>query len=162
MSHLHNFSFLIEDVIAGSAHPGRGEILEANLSELRDLGFGAIVTVCETPLESGPLDEHEFRSLHLDVSDFTAPTLEQIDAAMQFVGESAHDGEAVLIHCFAGMGRTGTLLACYLVSEGRSAGMAIEEVRRARPGSIEDPSQERVIHAWELHVRGSHKKAATP
>lgn len=162
MSHLHNFSFLIDDVIAGSAHPGRGEMLVENLRELRGLGFGAIVTVCEEPLESDPLDKHEFRSLHLDVSDFTAPTLEQIEAAMQFVGESARAGEAVLIHCFAGMGRTGTLLACYLVSEGRPAGEAIDEVRRARPGSIEDPSQERVIHAWELHVRSAHKKAATP
>ncbi len=162
MGHLHNFSFLIDDVIAGSSHPGRGEMLEENLRELRGLGIGAIVTVCEEPLDSGPLDENEFRSLHLDVSDFKAPTIGQIESAMQFMGQSSREGKAVLVHCFAGMGRTGTLLACYLVSEGRSAGVAIDEVRRARPGSIEDPSQERVIHAWELHVRGSHKKAATP
>ena len=50
-----------------------------------------------------------------------------------------------VVHCDAGIGRTGTMLACYLVSKGYNAEKAIEEVRIKRPGSIETVKQEEVI-----------------
>jgi atypical dual specificity phosphatase len=43
---------------------------------------------------------------------------------------------AVLMHCQGGYGRTGTMLACYLVSQGWEAEKAMAEARARRPGSI--------------------------
>ena len=54
----------------------------------------------------------------------------------------AHEKEmGVVVHCGAGLGRTGVVLACYFVNKGLSAQNAIARVRRLRPGSIETEDQ---------------------
>ncbi|MHC4885453.1 MAG: phosphatase domain-containing protein, partial [Planctomycetota bacterium] len=57
-------------------------------------------------------------------------------------------------HCGTGIGRTGTMLACYLVAQGRSADAAIRELRRSRPGSIETRAQIRVVHDYATVLAG--------
>lgn len=58
----------------------------------------------------------------------------------------ASPSQAVGVHCALGFGRTGTMLACYLVKERRlAAGDAIAEIRRLRPGSIETYEQEKAV-----------------
>ncbi|EOA93487.1 Dual specificity protein phosphatase 23, partial [Anas platyrhynchos] len=80
------------------------------------------------------------------VPDFTPPTPGQIQSFLQLVeeangrGRGPHGcaGQAVAVHCLLGHGRTGTLLACYLVkARALSGAAAIREIRRLRPGSIE-------------------------
>jgi len=51
-----------------------------------------------------------------------------------------------MVHCLAGQGRTGTILASYLVKyQKMSADEAIQKVREERPGSIQSFSQEEII-----------------
>jgi len=58
----------------------------------------------------------------------------------------AHERKmAMAIHCAAGLGRTGVVLACYFIDKGLSATNAIARVRRLRPGSIETAEQEDAI-----------------
>jgi len=53
----------------------------------------------------------------------------------------------------AGMGRAGTVLACYLVKYQKySAKDAIEKVRTKRPGSIQSEVQELAIQLYEKHT----------
>ena len=59
----------------------------------------------------------------------------------------------VAVHCLAGRGRTGTVLAAYFVHRGLSAREAIQKVRDLRPGSIEVPEQEDAIRAFERSRR---------
>lgn len=150
----HNFGYLGLSRIAGSGHPGFGTRLAETLAALREEGIEAILTVFEEPLDAPVLQEFGMKALHLPVPDFSPPTPEQIDRAMEFVETHARPDSGVLVHCYAGYGRTGTILACYLVARGMSAEAAIDEVRRIRPGSIEDPSQEDAIHAYERRRRG--------
>jgi atypical dual specificity phosphatase len=51
----------------------------------------------------------------------------------------------VAVHCGAGLGRTGVILACWFVSKNLSVKNAIARVRRLRPGSIETESQEEAV-----------------
>lgn len=148
MSLPYNFSFIWEDRVAGSGHPGTGEELEASLAALREEGVLAVLSLTEDPLEMGPIRRFEMDYMHLPVDDFTAPTQEQIDEAVQFIDEQLEHGRGALVHCRAGIGRTGTILACFLVSRGLSAPNAIRRVRRLRPGSVEVYAQEMAVHRY--------------
>ena len=53
------------------------------------------------------------------------------------------------MHCTLGMGRSGTMLACYLVKTTHcDAQQAIKIVREKRPGSIETEWQERLVQEF--------------
>ena len=57
------------------------------------------------------------------------------------------------MHCGAGMGRTGTMLACYLVGKGYSFQDALAHVRQRRPGSVETLEQEGVIRDYAEYLK---------
>jgi atypical dual specificity phosphatase len=88
-------------------------------------------------------------SVHLPFADFTAPSQAQLEAGVQAISSALARGQRVAVHCGGGLGRTGTLLACYLVfSEGVSADEAMARVRAARPGSIETDDQEQAVRRY--------------
>ncbi|MGI5819927.1 MAG: dual specificity protein phosphatase family protein [Armatimonadota bacterium] len=72
-----------------------------------------------------------------------------------YVDRHTREGCAVGVHCLAGLGRTGTLIACYLVTRGLSAEDAIAQVRRARPGSVQTELQEKAVERWEMIRSGT-------
>jgi protein-tyrosine phosphatase len=78
---------------------------------------------------------------HVPVVDMEAPTLEQVDRALSAITRANERQMGVAVHCTAGLGRTGVILACYFVTRGLSSSNAIARVRRLRPGSIETDEQ---------------------
>ena len=80
------------------------------------------------------------------MKNYTAPTADQLKTALDIITEAKKSGQVVAVHCAAGLGRTGTLVACYLIQdEGLSAIDAMRRVRFLRPGSIESKKQEMAI-----------------
>ncbi|MGR3317940.1 MAG: dual specificity protein phosphatase 23 [Candidatus Anammoxibacter sp.] len=142
-----NFSWLIKDEIAGMAKPVS---LVSDFKFLKSSDIGAIVSLTERPLQPSVIEEFGFEYTHIPVVDFTVPTSDQIDAFVRFSKDLRLKEKKIAVHCDAGMGRTGTMLAVYLVSsKGYTAKDAISEVRKKRPGSIETSEQEDVIYKYE-------------
>lgn len=148
-----NFSFIWESLLAGSGHPGQGGRLASALTTLRENEITSILSLSEDPLEKALLEEFDFQYLHLPLEDFTAPTLAQVETAMRFLNEQVDRGHGALVHCRAGIGRTGTILACFLVSRGWKAAEAIDAVRRKRPGSLEVLEQEEIVYEYARSLR---------
>ncbi len=136
------FSWVEKDILAAMARPGSQRDLEEDLAWLQSAGIRILVSLTEEPIPGKVLEKYDMEGLHLPVEDFTPPTLAQIDRFLEEVDRARLDGNALGIHCTAGKGRTGTMLAAYLVTRGLSAEEAIAQIRNLRPGSVETPGQE--------------------
>jgi len=145
-----NFSWLIGDKLAGSGMPTTSSEVEWVVKQ----GVKSIITMTEESLPESWIKDVKY--LHVPTQDLSAPDMEQIDKAVEFIHERIQNEEPVMVHCAAGIGRTGTILACYLVKYHKlSAKNAIEQVRKKRPGSIQSESQELAISMYYKHVSKS-------
>jgi protein-tyrosine phosphatase len=147
---MRGFYWLIEGMLAGCRLPGGrdGRTLDDDLAWLRRQGIGALLTLTEEPLPHGALERHGLAGLHLPVDDFTAPSPAQLHAALAFIDSQLSWGHAVAAHCLMGQGRTGCVLAVYLLRSGHTLDDAIAEVRAACPGAIESHHQEEALARW--------------
>ena len=142
-----NFSWLIEEKLAGSGMPTTSDELDWILKQ----GVKSIVTMTENSLPDSWIKDVNY--LHVPTPDLTAPDMDRIDTAVEFIHEQITNNEAVMVHCAAGMGRAGTILACYLVKyQKHSAKDAIQKIRKERPGSIQSDVQEMAIGFYEKHI----------
>lgn len=142
-----NFDWIVEGRLAAMAMPW-----PEDYPELRRRGVTAVLSLTDrAPAE---IEAAGFAFLALPVRDFHAPTPGQLDAAVEFIERTVDSGGACAVHCGAGLGRTGTVAAAWLVRRGRGAAEAIAEVRRRRPGSVETREQEAAVAAFERRTQG--------
>lgn len=128
-----------------------GRPAAGDLEWLVEQGVTHVVSLTETPLK--PVDGIDV--LHVPVVDMTAPTLDQLHKLVDYMRKVVAGDGKVVAHCMAGVGRTGTALAAYMVGEGMSAAEAIAFVRALRPGSIETDEQERAVEQYAELIGGA-------
>ena len=146
-----NFGWFSGTELAGCGRPES----EAEMEALKKEGVGAIVSLTGTPLNPDVVSRFGFGYLHSPLSG--TPSVEQIDQILRFVEQTHAASQRVLVHCGEGKGRTGTVLAAYLVSHGLAADDAIRVVRERRPGSVQTLEQENVLHEFENFVKRSKR-----
>ena len=136
---VYNFSWIVPDMVAGMAwpRPGAADWLERQ-------GVKAVLSLTEQL----PPAIAALQLLHLPIPDMTSPSLSQILSGVEFMRGIVELGGGVVAQCAAGLGRTGTFLAAYLVSDGMAPAQAIGHVRLLRPGSVETPEQERAVFRY--------------
>lgn len=120
---------------------------------MEEEGIEVLVTLTESPLEADWLETAGLESVHIPIEDFQAPTQNQIDAFTSIVDRESENGRAVGVHCLAGLGRSGTMVAAWFIHEGLNAREAIELTRELRPGSIETASQEAALQTYSDRLR---------
>ena len=85
---------------------------------------------------------------HEPIEDFTTPKLESAQRLVAEIAAMLERGDTVALHCWAGLGRAGTIAACLLVKLGMKPNDAIAAVRDARPGAIQTHEQEAFVRAF--------------
>ncbi len=96
--------------------------------------------------------QENLEALHLPIPDFDIPNdKEMFGSAIKYVDNSARTGNNIVIHCLAGLGRTGLFMAClakhHLNFEGNEA---IGWVRKFIPGALENRLQEKFVIGFKV------------
>lgn len=133
-------------IVNGKLYACRYPRTESDWDTLANHGVTTIVNLHAEPHETHTLGNYRFDQLHMYVPNFQPPTVDQMREVLALLDDPT---KVVAIHCLAGLGRTGTVAACYMVSsQGMSARQAIDHVRRCRPGSIESKAQVRFVETF--------------
>jgi atypical dual specificity phosphatase len=129
-------------------HPKRREYpasaLDAyrdDLPLLHDAGIRAIVCLLDFPNLAQAYSSGGFAVHTMPVGDGGVPTHQQFTAFLRFVEDQRSVGHPVVVHCVAGRGRTGTVLAGYLISHGYTFEGAATRIRSLQPQAIETAQQ---------------------
>ena len=148
---LSNFAVVDARVWRGAAPTDAGyrALADAGVTTIVDLRAEENLRVDETGLQALGL-----RRVHLPLRDGQAPSADLVERFLDIV--SASDGP-VYVHCGAGVGRTGTMAAAYLVSQDGVSGL--EAMRRNL--AVGPPSLEQLAFAYRLRA-GSVRKPPAP
>jgi predicted protein tyrosine phosphatase len=99
----------------------------------------------------------QVRYLRFPIPDYSLPTSEQMRAILDQLNQARRDGRKTYLHCHGGIGRTGTVVGCYLVRQGLSGQAALDQLAewwRGVPKSAQHPNspetceQEDFIRNW--------------
>jgi atypical dual specificity phosphatase len=120
-------------------------------------GIRAVLSLTESPPGGDPETEG-LEACHVPVEDFTAPSDKDLQRCVAWIDTQVRSARPVVVHCGAGLGRTGTVVAAFLVTQGFSPEQAVGEVRRLRPGSLETVEQVDAVRRFAAHVRGAPER----
>ncbi len=140
-----------EPILLGSANP-----TDKELEDLYREGFRTIISLLDENeqkpyYDTAALETRGFKRYSIPIQDFTAPTPADFKKFLDIVADSLRKGKA-LVHCQAGIGRTGTMAAAYWMKKGLSANEAVKKIRNSRPGAIEIPEQEESLYDLEASM----------
>lgn len=145
------YTWILKNRIATANMPTSDEIAE--LSKIFD---AVIVLVKDYELEYNINLWRKFNVeyIHLPVPDFHAPQILELYHIVKWIKEKISQGKKVLIHCYGGLGRSGTVAAAYLMySRNMAPWNAISYVRRKKSRSIESLRQINLLEIFNLILK---------
>jgi atypical dual specificity phosphatase len=135
--------------------PGLLRDLESDLKALRQLGCRRLVTLTEDCQNQERFAHYQIDVAHFPIPDMGVPALSEAKSICGRISSWMDAGDATVLHCKAGLGRTGTMLACTLVRRGEHPVRAIETVRSINPYYIQSPEQLAFISAFSRFLEGT-------
>jgi cell division cycle 14 len=129
------------------------------IPRFREMGVSHIVRLNKQFYDASAFTEAGFRFTELYFPDGTTPSDDIVDRFFRI----AEGDDVVALHCKAGLGRTGTLIGCYLIKNcAFTATEAIGWIRICRPGSVIGPQQLYLVAFEEAITKKCAKVVTEP
>ena len=148
------FHWVLAGRLGGMQQPGLLRDREQDLSALANLGCRVLVSLTEEAFDPEILNPFTITAEHFPIVDMGVPTLTDAEKLCQRVSLWMDEGTATIFHCKAGLGRTGTMLACTLVYRGENPVRAIEQVRAINPYYIQSRTQLDFVSRFANYLSG--------
>ena len=143
------FVWVEQGKLAGSGYP----VARNQLEWIAAQGIDVVLTLTEKPLPTELTDGMPMQFVHLSMRDHGVPEPSILDQWAKLVKSSIGEGKIVLVHCLAGEGRTGCVLAAYLILSRRIGGdEAITVLRDIKPSFVEW-QQEAAVRSYAEEVK---------
>jgi ADP-ribosylglycohydrolase/protein-tyrosine phosphatase len=158
--------WVVEDVLLAGPYPSAPTEDEARIkvSALLDLGVRRVIDLTEAG-ELAPYDALlaelaaergvDVAHVRLPIRDVSVPTADGMRAILAELRAAADAGELAYVHCWGGVGRTGTVAACLLIEDGCNPVTVIDRLRQLRRGLVradrispETPQQRDFVTRW--------------
>lgn len=165
--------WVVPDRLLAGEYPGQfnEELTRKRIDALIEAGFNIFIDLTQ-PGERVPYTGilHEEAGLYdvnaayhsFPIGDYGLPTPEQMHVILAAIDDGIRAGRKIYLHCWGGIGRTGTTVGCYLVRHGRTGVEALDQLAawwqtvpksREYPHSPETRSQMNFILGWAQHDR---------
>lgn len=138
--------------LALAARPRGGEWLSDEMSAWHQSGVNTVVSLLE-PSEERSLqldrESQEARAQGMTFLSFPIPDREvpksepSVRKLIEGLDAELTRGNNAVIHCRQGVGRSGLIAACLLMSKGRSAGAALAELSQTRGVTVPETKEQR-------------------
>lgn len=159
--------WVLDNQLLAGEYPGAEDesAARAKLERFLDAGIRSFIDLTQQRDELAPYEgllaelarerRIECRYVRVAIRDLGIPTNEEMVRILATIRADIGAGRAVYVHCWGGIGRTGTVAGCWLVEQGLSPDVAIEHIRQLRRGtpdgyrpSPETEEQRDFIRAW--------------
>jgi hypothetical protein len=144
--------FRVADGLVAGAYPGAS----GNVEALEEAGVTLFVDLTHPsdPLERYEHRLHGARRIGHPIPDMGTPTAEGVIRILDDIDAERSLGGTAYVHCWGGVGRTGTVVGCWLGRHGLDEGDPIAAIARLRAGlagerpSPETPGQIALVRGW--------------
>jgi hypothetical protein len=157
-------------LLAGE-YPGQydEDLTRRRLNALIEAGFDTFIDLTrphETIPYAGILQEearvYNVSATHrrFPIADFGLPTPELMNDILAAIEAILKAGHKIYLHCWGGIGRTGTTVGCYLVRQGKTGDEALDQLSKwwqgvpksaFHPRSPETLAQANFVRTWAVH-----------
>jgi protein-tyrosine phosphatase len=144
-----------------AARPRGGDWLPDEIASWRSSGVATVVSLLEEheerdlalTAERSEAEEQGLKFLSFPIADRSVPVSQsKFSEMLGTLHRELAAGRSVAVHCRQGIGRTGLVAACLLVSDGLPPQEALDRLKAARGVEVPETAQQR---RWITNFAGS-------
>ncbi|VAW56403.1 hypothetical protein MNBD_GAMMA07-2747 [hydrothermal vent metagenome] len=146
------FLWLINGRLAGTPLPGVFFEIDYDLKALQRVGVTRLISTTQKPINNQLLEKYGMICEAFPIKDMGVPEFEQAVMICRYIDYNLEQEEVIAVHCRAGLGRTGTVLALYQIWKNNDALSALEIVRNIEPRWVQSEKQVKFLDQFSQYI----------